>query len=81
MGIGSQVSHIADADRVTYRGEPTDYSPGIADATLSRLVPSVREQIYSASFGQSGPEIRGEADTSPSDAGQSCGKRQRLDDG
>jgi hypothetical protein len=69
VDIESQVSHIADIDRVTYREEPTDYFPGVKDAT-----PGVRERIHPvSSFGQ-----RGEAETSPSDAGS---KRQRLDDG
>jgi hypothetical protein len=74
VDIESQVSHIADLDRVTYREEPTDYFPGVKDATPSRLNPGVREQINPvSSFGQ-----REEAEMSPSDAGS---KRQRLDDG
>ena len=82
MDIKSQVSHIVDIDRVTYREEPTDYFPGVKDATPPKLIPAVRERIHTFSgFGQSGPPSRGETENSLSDAGQSSSKRQRLDDG
>ena len=81
MGVGSQVPHAADTDRVTYREEPTDYFPGVTDAT-SKSTPIVRERVNPVpSFGQSGgPVWGGEADTSTSDIGpSSSNKRQRLD--
>ena len=77
--IESQVSHNADIDRVTYREEPTDYFPGVKDATPSKSIPGARERIHPVpSAGQS---PNGEAEMTPADAGQSSSKRQRLDDG
>lgn len=71
MGIGSQVLHAADTDRVTYREESTDYFPGVTD-------PTIRERVYPVP--QSGPIWGGEADISTLDIGPSGGnKRQRLD--
>lgn len=82
MDILSQVSHIADIDRVTYREEPTDYFPGVKDPPPPKSISAVREQIHPVSgFGSSGPPSRGEGDMSPLDAGQPSSKRQRLDDG
>ena len=79
MDIESQVSHNADIDRVTYREEPTDYFPGVKDATPSKLIPGAWERIHPVpSVGQS---PNGEAEMTPADAGQSSSKRQRLDDG
>jgi hypothetical protein len=76
MGVESQVSHIADADRVTYRDETADYFPGVTDAAPSMSIPRVRERIPPApSLGQSGPALRGEADMSSG----SGSKRPRLD--
>jgi hypothetical protein len=80
--IEPQVSHIADIDRVTYREEPTDYFPGVKDATPSKLTPGARERIHPvSSFGQSGQSSREEDEITPLDAGQSSSKRQKLDDG
>ncbi len=82
MDIESQVSHIADIDRVMYREEPTDYFPGVKDPAPSKPIPAVRERILPVSgFGQNGLGLRGDAEISLSDAGQSSSKRQRLDDG
>lgn len=80
VGIGSQVPHATDTDRVTYREESTDYFPGVTDAT-SKSTPIVRERVYPVpSFGQSGPVRGGEAATSTSDIGpSSSNKRQRPD--
>ena len=76
MDIQSQVSYIADIDRVTYREEPTDYFPGVKDPTPSNSISAVRERIHPVSgFGHSEPPSRGE------DTGESSSKRQRLDDG
>lgn len=81
MDIESQVSHIADIDRVTYREEPTDYFPGVKDPPASKSIPAVRERAHPVSgLGSSGPPSRGEADMLPLDAGQSSSKRQRMDD-
>jgi hypothetical protein len=75
MGVESQVSHVADADRVTYRDETADYFPGVTDAAPSMSIPRVRERNLPApSLGQSGPALRGEADMSGSGS-----KRPRLD--
>ena len=80
VGIVSQVSHAADTARVTYREEPTDYFPGVTDASSSKSIPRVREGVYPVSnVGQSGSASGEEHDLSTSDAGQSCSKRQRLD--
>jgi len=76
MGVESQVSHIADADRVTYRDETADYFPGVTDAAPSMSIPRVRERIPPApSLGQSGPAalMRGE------EPDGSSSKRPRLD--
>lgn len=83
MDIKPQVSHIADIDRVTYREEPTDYFPGVKDATPSKLTLGARERIHPVSgFGESGQPSREEDEITPFDAGQSSNsKRQRLDDG
>jgi hypothetical protein len=82
VDIESQVLHVADMDRVTYREEPTDYFPGVKDPAPSRSISAVRERIPQVSgFGPSGPPSRGEAEMLPLDAGQSGSKRQRLDDG
>ncbi|KAH9960846.1 hypothetical protein BC827DRAFT_366960 [Russula dissimulans] len=75
------VPHIADTGRVTYH-EPTNYFPGITDASPSRTIPRARERMNPASSdGDMGPEMRTEADGAPSNGVQSCSKRQRLDDG
>jgi hypothetical protein len=74
VNIESQVAHAADTDRVAYHEESTDYFPGVTDAASSKSNPRMRERVYPVS----GLELRGEADT---EAGQSCSKRQRLDDG
>ena len=80
MGVESQVPHATDTDRVTYREEPTDYFPGVTDATPSKSTQRVRERVYPVpGFGQSGPVLGGEADISTSDVGPSGTKRQRLD--
>lgn len=82
VDIESQVSHITDIERVTYREEPTDYFPGVKDPSPSKSISAVRERIHPVSgFGPSGPPSRGEAEMLPLDAGQSSSKRQRLDDG
>lgn len=82
VDIESQVSHNADIERVTYREEPTDYFPGVKDATPSKSIPGARERIHPVpSFGQSGQSPNGEAEMTAADAGQSSSKRQRLDDG
>lgn len=78
VDIESQVSHIADIDRVAYREEPTDYFPGVKDPAPSKSISAVRP---ASNFGQSGPPSRGEAEILSLDAGQSSSKRQRLDDG
>jgi hypothetical protein len=83
VDIESQVSHIADIDRVTYREEPTDYFPGVKDPPPpSKSISAVRERVHPVSgFGPSGPPSRGEAEMLPLDVGQSSSKRQRPDDG
>ena len=79
MDIESQVSHIADIDRITYREESTDYFPGVKDPAPSKSISAVRERV--SGFGPSGPPSRGESEMLPLDTGQSSSKRQRLDDG
>jgi hypothetical protein len=82
VDIESQVPHIVDIDRVTYREEPTDYFPGVKDPAHSKSISAVRERIHPVSdFGPSGPPSRGETEMLPLDSGQSSSKRQRLDDG
>jgi hypothetical protein len=77
VDIESQVSLIADINRVTYREEPTDYFPGVKDPAPSKSI-----SLHPVSgFGPSGSPSRGEAEMLPLDAGQSSSKRQRLDDG
>jgi hypothetical protein len=81
VDMESQVSHIADIDRITYREESTDYFPGVKDPTPSKSIPAVRERMHPISgFGPSGSPLRGEGGMlALDDAGQSGCKRQRLD--